>query len=44
MDDEEIYTDEEYENYEKMLREHEERMRQQGLDPNMVQPGMVVRS
>ncbi|KAL4225637.1 hypothetical protein ACF0H5_016326 [Mactra antiquata] len=41
VDEEQNFTDEEYERYEQMLREHEERMRAQGLDPNMAQPGMV---
>lgn len=41
VDEQQNFTDEEYQRYEQMLREHEERMRAQGLDPNMVQPGMV---
>lgn len=41
VDEEQNFTDEEYERYEQMLREHEEKMRAQGLDPNMAQPGMV---
>ena len=42
VDEEQAYTDEEFQRYEQMMAEHEQRMRQQGLDPNMVQPGMVV--
>jgi len=40
VDEEQNFTDEEFKRYEQMLREHEERMRAQGIDPN--QPGMVV--
>ncbi|WAR02799.1 NUCB2-like protein [Mya arenaria] len=39
VDEEQNYTEEELERYEQMLREHEERARAQGIDPN--QPGMV---
>ena len=40
VDEQQNFTDEEYARYEQMLREHEEQMRQQGMDPNF-QPGMV---
>ena len=42
MDEQQNYTEEEFEQYEALLRQHEEEMRAKGLDPNMVQPGMVV--
>ncbi|XP_060566152.1 nucleobindin-2-like isoform X1 [Ruditapes philippinarum] len=41
VDEEQNFTDEEYQRYEQMLQEHEAKMRAQGLDPNLAQPGMV---
>ncbi|XP_052235551.1 nucleobindin-2-like isoform X2 [Dreissena polymorpha] len=39
VDEQQNFTEEEYQRYEQMLREHEERMRSQGFNPN--QPGMI---